>query len=542
MQQIQPGTLLQGGKYRIERVLGQGGFGITYLATHLELQGHVAIKEFFMRDDCLRDGDLSVSIPIPSKMPVVTSQREKFKKEARRLFSLQSEHIVRVYDMFEENNTVYYVMEFIDGDSLSAAMKRNGNPFAEPLVRDYLMQTLDALDEIHRQGYEHLDIKPANLMLNARGTLKVIDFGASKQMSVDGSPTITSTACCYTPGYAPSEQEGQFVKKFGPWTDFYALGATLYNLLTDKKPPRYLDVDEDGEKAFAFTSAVSADMRQLILWMMTPKREQRPQSTDEIHQRLQKTNHPDAKQKTKLIPKEDDDVTIVAPPKSQLPTVIQQLIDNMIPVEGGTFMMGRKTTSYEGSDEKEHQVTLSSYSIGKYQVTQEEWEAVMGDNPSEFKGAKLPVENVSWNQCQEFIKKINHITGKKFRLPTEAEWEYAARGGDKSRGYKFAGSDTIEDVAWYTNNSRSKTHKVGAKQPNELGLYDMSGNVWEWCQDWYGDYDSSVLTNPAGSSSGSSRVSRGGSWCHYAGSCCVLFRGLNSPGSRFNYLGFRLAQ
>ena len=225
--------------------------------------------------------------------------------------------------------------------------------------------------------------------------------------------------------------------------------------------------------------------------------------------------------------------------------VLQNLINNMVRVEGGMFMMG--ATSEQGSeaesDEKPaHQVTLSSFSIGKYEVTQEEWEAVMGSNPSSFKGMKLPVEQVSWNDCQDFIRKLNQLTGKHFRLPTEAEWEYAARGGSKSRGYKYAGGNDLGNVAWYWDNSGSKTHEVGQKQPNELGLYDMSGNVWEWCQDWYGSYSSTSQTNPTGSSSGSSRVRRGGSWNCYAGNCRVSLRYYRTPGDRSSYLGLRLAQ
>ncbi len=541
MQQLQPGTLLQGGKYRIERVLGQGGFGITYLATHVALQGHVAIKEFFMRDDCLREGDNSMSIPVPSKVPVVTSQREKFKKESRRLFSLQSEHVVRVYDMFEENNTVYYVMEHIDGLSLGDTMKKIGEPFSEGLVRDYLKQTLDALGEIHRQGYTHLDIKPANMMLNSRGYLKVIDFGASKQMSVDGSPTIEPTACCYTPGYAPSEQEGQFVNEFGPWTDFYALGATLYNLLTNKKPPRYLYVLEQGVKAFDFNSDVSSEMRQLILWMMETMRDKRPQKVDDIYLWLKNHDkHPEVI--PQAVDEKDDDVTIVDEPKPQFPKIIQQIIDNMVHVEGGTFTMGRKTKWYEVSDEKEHQVILSPYSIGKYEVTQEEWEAVMGNNPSKFKGLRHPVEQVSWEDCQEFIRRLNDMTGMQFRLLTEAEWEYAARGGKLSKRYQYAGGDTIDDIAWYTANSDSRTHEVGGKRPNELGLYDMSGNVYEWCQDWYGGYISLHQTNPKGASSGFYRVYRGGSWSSHARYCRASFRSSFYPDYHSYNVGLRLAQ
>ena len=216
----------------------------------------------------------------------------------------------------------------------------------------------------------------------------------------------------------------------------------------------------------------------------------------------------------------------------------------MIPVEGGTFQMG--ATSEQGSDAYSsespvHNVTLSSYSIGQTEVTQELWTAVMGSNPSNWLGDKLPVEKVSWNDCQNFITKLNQLTGKTFRLPTEAEWEYAARGGKESKGYKYSGSNTIDDVAWYTSNSNDKTHEVGTKQPNELGLYDMSGNVWEWCQDWYASYSSTAQSNPTGASSGSLRVRRGGSWSYAAGNCRVSARNSYSPAFTLSNLGLRLA-
>ena len=228
----------------------------------------------------------------------------------------------------------------------------------------------------------------------------------------------------------------------------------------------------------------------------------------------------------------------------EIPQVIQNLIANMVYVEGGTFTMGG--TSEQGSDayndeKPTHQVTLSSFSIGKYEVTQAEWQAVMGSNPSRFTGdSRRPVENVSWNDCQEFIRKLNAMTGKRFCLPTEAEWEYAARGGNRSRGYKYAGSDYIINVAWNTDNSCSTTHPVGTKSPNELGLYDMSGNVWEWCQDWCGSYSSNSQYNPIGPASGSSRVCRGGSWCNGARRCRVSNRFNYAPGNCHSYLGLRL--
>ena len=165
----------------------------------------------------------------------------------------------------------------------------------------------------------------------------------------------------------------------------------------------------------------------------------------------------------------------------------------------------------------------------------------MGNNPSKFTGDNNPVEQVSWNEVQEFITKLNAQTGKRFRLPTEAEGEYAARGGNQSKGYKYSGSNSISEVAWYTDNSNSKTHPVGQKTPNELGIYDMSGNVWEWCQDWYGSYSSSSQTNPTGPSSGSYRVLRGGCWYTFAGICRVSNLTYYNPDYRSDYFGFRLA-
>jgi formylglycine-generating enzyme required for sulfatase activity len=216
----------------------------------------------------------------------------------------------------------------------------------------------------------------------------------------------------------------------------------------------------------------------------------------------------------------------------------------MVYIQGGTFTMG--CTDEQGSDCYEdekpaHKVTFGSYYIGKYEVTQAQWKSVMGGNPSFFKGDNLPVEQVSWDDVQTFIGKLNASTGKHYRLPTEAEWEFAARGGSGSRGYKYSGSNTLGAVAWYYDNSGDKTHPVGAKSPNESGLYDMSGNVLEWCSDWYGSYGSASQTDPRGASTGSARVIRGGSWDYIAGICRVSNRYITSPGNRSIGVGFRLA-
>ena len=214
----------------------------------------------------------------------------------------------------------------------------------------------------------------------------------------------------------------------------------------------------------------------------------------------------------------------------------------MVRVEGGTFRMG--ATSEQGGDAERdekpvHRVKLNTFYIGKTEVTQALWQAVMGSNPSHFKGADLPVENVTWYDCQNFIQKLKSLTGQKFRLPTEAEWEFACRGGNNSRGYKYSGSNYIDNVAWY--DGYSGAHPVGTKAPNELGIYDMSGNVWEWCSDWYADYTSYSQTDPTGPQSGSYRVSRGGSWDGSARGCRSSRRIILNPTYRNFNLGLRLA-
>lgn len=210
----------------------------------------------------------------------------------------------------------------------------------------------------------------------------------------------------------------------------------------------------------------------------------------------------------------------------------------MIDVEGGTFQMG-SSSSYEVKPV--HDVTLSSFSIGDCEVTQALWKAVMGSNPSSSIGDNFPVNNVSWESIQTFITKLNQITGEHFRLPTEAEWEFAARGGNKSQGYTYSGSNTCGDVAWYGGNSGNEVHEVKTKGYNEIGLYNMSGNVWEWCQDFYGDYSSNAQTNPTGPSSGTSHVFRGGGSSDYPFKCTVTYRLYNKPSYSHRELGFRLA-
>ena len=225
--------------------------------------------------------------------------------------------------------------------------------------------------------------------------------------------------------------------------------------------------------------------------------------------------------------------------------ILNRISDNMVAVEGGTFDMG--CTEDQGSacnyDEKPaHSVTLSNFCIGKYEVTQEEWEAVMGNKPSHFPGGRKPVENVSWDDIKQFLERLNRLTEKNYRLPTEAEWEYAARGGKLSKGFRYSGSNNLDSVAWFDGNCIKKTAIVGQKKSNELGLYDMSGNVAEWCNDWYDNYyyGKSKEQNPPGGALNACRVVRGGHLISPAQECRVSSRSMFIPENRVILIGFRL--
>ena len=674
---LSSGTLLQGGKYKIERVLGQGGFGITYLAS-LEIESDqllgkikttvpVTVKEFFMKEYCLRDpATAHVSVGSQGALESVGMFRRKFVKEAQMLASLKHPHIVKIYDVFEENGTAYYVMEYIDGGSLRERVEKEGAmPESEALT--CVHQIADALRYLHDHQMTHLDVKPGNIMLRSTGEAVLIDFGLSKRYDDEGRATST-TPVGISHGYAPMEQYKQGgVNTFSPVTDIYSLGATLYKLVTGLTPPEAMVVNDEGLPAMP--AGVSPLVRNAVVSAMRPRQKDRPQSIESFVMLLdestavnpksrplpstppepEKPSEPEPKKNRSLLPVliaagviigvligffvmrglrydgRDGNIvaqTEIADSDSIDHSVVEPAEDNaavrkaeeerlakekrereaaekaeaerkakeqreaaekteaerktkeqreaaekaeaerkareaaeakrreeeqkrnsvnieMVYVAGGTFMMG--ATSEQGSDaaydeKPAHNVTVSSFYIGKYEVTQKQWVEIMGSNPSYFKGDNLPVEQVSWNDIQDFIKKLNAKTGKNYRLPTEAEWEFAARGGNNSRGYKYSGSNTLSNVAWYTDNSGSKTHPVGTKSPNELGIYDMSGNVNEWCSDWYGSYSSNSRR-----SSGSYRVMRGGSWGIHAWSCRVSYRGYGSPGDRYGSDGFRLA-
>lgn len=576
------GSVLRSGKreYRVEAVLGKGGFGITYKVSAMEQVGQIpvrvefAMKEFFM-DGCLRDASGKVSTA-DTKGEAADGLKD-FISEARRLNSLcgQCRNIVPVDEVFEANGTACYVMEFLDGGSLADYVKKHG-ALSVGAAKKILKPVADAVAFLHCNRITHLDIKPGNIMFRSNGEPVLIDFGLAKHYDRRGNATTTVRTLAYSAGFSPAEQYVG-LKQFSPQSDVYALAATFANMLTGKTPPEAIDLEFSLND---WSVCLPEEVRPAVVHAMAYSRKDRTLSVCDFVKELygnepsvvekpvsQPAAEPTVESKTEVIGEGKKStkkwwiiaacvavaavVGIVCASAPQLVAVegsqtftVNGVKFTMVPVEGGTFTMG--ATSEQGSDafdneKPAHQVTLSDYYIGQTEVTQALWEAVMGSNPSCHKGDNLPVEQVSWDDCQVFIQKLNQLTGKQFRLSTEAEWEYAARGGRKSRGYKYAGGNNIGSVAWYCDNSGTGTHPVAAKQANELGVYDMSGNVWEWCSDRYGDYQSSSQSDPQGPSSGSVRVGRGGCYYCFVWNCRVSNRFNGTPDFRDGGLGLRLS-
>lgn len=611
---LHPGDNLQGGKYRIEKVLGQGGFGITYLAIQGGLERTVAIKEFFMREACCRASDSrGVTLGTEGNRETVDRYRQKFLKEARSIARLNHPHIVRIIDVFEENGTAYYVMEYVAGGSLSDRVGRQG-ALSEPEATRYIRQVADALTYIHTQRMTHLDVKPANIMLTDKDEVVLIDFGLAKQYDSATGHQTSSTPVGISEGYAPLEQYMQGgVGEFSPETDVYALGATYYKLLTGQTPPSASSVNEDGLPLEPLKSrGVTPQVITAITHAMEGRRRDRPKTVAEFLAEFDGVAGQAANPKPRTDTSHeasgsgDGDTTlkkkIPAPqPKSPARPVVSRktmmvaaavlaavlvvggivvAISQAWPsgetatetqdkpafvakkitkdsemfsvgdvnftmryIEGGSFDMGATaemdTAGFSLAEEKPvHKVYVESFAIGVFEVTQELWQAVMGTNPSSTKSEYCPVESVSWNDCQEFIQKLNAITGKQFRLPTEAEWEYAARGGKYAKGYRYSGSNNLGEVGSFYHGSWPAW---ASRKPNELGLYDMSGSVNELCSDYMGDYSAEEQVCPVGPAAGSERVMRGGSFDDEPINCRISARFGIAPDKRASNVGLRLA-
>lgn len=570
---LQAGTLLKGGDYRIISTIGQGGFGITYLAEQTSLGARVCIKEFFAKELCHRvSGDSIAAISYSTQESMEVFKR-KFLNEARKLSQMRHANIVNVRDLFEENGTAYYVMEYIEGESLSQRIKREGR-LDEQSARRYISEVAAALGYLHNRNMLHLDIKPANIMLRKEDdSVVVIDFGLAKHYDPETGKQTTVYLGAGTPGYSPFEQSlsGGGVIEFTAATDIYSLGATLFAMVMGQRPPEAAIIPNEGLPVLP--ANLSESLCHTIQKSMTYSNKQRTQSIAEFMllldggaQPLVQSSMETAKKRSwwwlwLLLVAFVCAVAWFAAPSSVTPEPEPKQTNftetaygmsmKMIWVDGGTFKMGSNNVY---SDERPvHDVTLDGYWIAETEVTQAQWEAVMGttirqqrdkantSGPLRGEGANYPMYYVNYDEAIEFCSRLSSATGRKYTLPTEAQWEYAARGGEGATTYTYSGSNSIDDVAWYGDISNQSTHTVKVKDPNQLGLYDMSGNVWEWCLDYYDSnyYSSSPKTNPSNRSRSDYRVLRGGSWGVGESKCCVAGRDKGYPADRGSF-GFRV--
>ncbi len=596
---LQAGTLLKGGDYRIISTIGQGGFGITYLAEQTSLGARVCIKEFFAKELCHRVSGNSIAAISYSTQESMEVFKRKFLNEARKLSQMRHANIVNVRDLFEENGTAYYVMEYIEGESLSQRIKREGR-LDEQSARRYISEVAAALGYLHNRNMLHLDIKPANIMLRKEDdSVVVIDFGLAKHYDPKTGKQTTVYLGAGTPGYSPFEQSlsGGGVIEFTAATDIYSLGATLFAMVMGQRPPEAAIIPNEGLPVLP--ANLSESLRRTIQKSMTYSNKQRTQSIAEFMSLLdggaQPLVQPPVKPATKpakerswwwlwllLVafvcavawfaapssvtpePEPIEEVSSEQSSKSVAPDSKSEskqtnftetacgMSMKMIWVDGGTFKMG--SNNGEDNEKPIHDVTLDGYWIAETEVTQAQWEAVMGttiqqqQEKSEYDwglvgvGDNYPMYYVNYDDAKEFCSRLSSVTGRKYTLPTEAQWEYAARGGEGATMYTYSGSNSIGSVAWYEGNSNYSTHEVKKKTPNELGLYDMSGNVGEWCLDYYDSnyYSSSPKTNPSNRSRSVYRVTRGSCWFSNESDSRVAIRGSGYPSYRGSSLGFRV--
>ena len=524
--------------YEIIERLGVGGMGIVYKAKHLFRNEVVAIKS------------LSPQYAIDPEF------RRRFINEASILHNLDHKNIVRIIDFIEEPENLHLIMEFVDGRTLDKIIGTEVGPIPYDKALPIFIQILEGVNYAHLKGVIHRDLKPSNIMVTKNNKIKITDFGIAR---LEGQTGMTKTGTKMGTIYymSPEQVRGEHVNE---QADIYSLGITLYEMLAGRLPFNKTETISDFMLMNKIVSEELKDPREFypyilewlvnIIYKATAKdKSARIKYVDEFISML--TTGKDAIIEKPVDKQPSKQITVPAEQKPSLEAPKQKIESpkpkvfiepEMVLIEGGSFQ--RESSNALGLFKKTHTVTLDSFYIGKYPVTQKGWKEIMGSNPSHFKGDNLPVESVSWTDAQNFLTKLNKNTGQKYRLPTEAEWEYAARGGNKSKGYKYSGSNYINEVAWHFGNSKLKTHSVGSKNPNEIGIYDMSGNVCEWCSDWYDGnyYKTSPRNNPQGPSSGAYRVLRGGSWGSSDSNCRSAYCLSINSDSRNPYFGFRIAR
>ena len=549
------GTFLCNGKYRIKKRIGEGGFGITYKAVQTGLDREVCIKEYFLSGKCIRDIQTYNVYPQGIDNAFYCKYKNSFEKEARILAELRHPNIVEVLDVFEENNTSYMVMTYIEGQSLQKTVEQKGRLKYNEAV-NYIAQIADAVNFIHTRHILHRDIKPDNIMLTADYKAILIDFGSAREYEEDKTQIHTSIL---TNGYAPPEQYASKSRK-GSYTDIYALGATFYYALTGHVPlEATARLNEKMPEPKSFVTDIPEEANRTILKAMQLKSENRHQTVNDFMDDLRNIR-PSVLVDESIGPKSGKWIVpaiissvLIASVGIYAVISFQDRDDNyvtedftgtgmypMIYVEGGVFNMGSNNS--DESDCPMHQVTMDGFYIGQFEVSRKLFKNIMGYDPSSYDVSEpdnYPVENVSIEEIYSFIDRLNMQTGRHFALPTEAQWEYAARGGQKSREYSFSGTEDLDNI-WY-----NRDHPVQIdyeSSVNELGIYQMSGNVAEWCRDYYDkDYYTSGSCNPVNlnGAEGDLMVVRGGSYYSFDETdLYVFFR--NAYDSPQDDIGFRL--
>ncbi|XHR83357.1 MAG: SUMF1/EgtB/PvdO family nonheme iron enzyme [Gloeotrichia echinulata GP01] len=526
-----PNQHLKNGRFIIQKVLGGGGFGVTYSAIEQRTSKIFVIKTLNHIQQSQADFD---------------ERQEKFVNEALVLKGCKHPHIVQVYELIQEDGLWGMVMEYIDGEDLAVYIEQHGQ-LSEKEALEYIEQIGQALEYVHQQGFLHRDIKPNNILLR-RGTKTavLIDFGLAREFTIGRTASMTNSR---TEGYAPIEQYDR-QGKFGAYTDVYALAATLYNLLTARVPiPANYREYAPLQSPKQFNPQISDRVNDAILKGMALASEDRPQTVREWLELVMPPHVPKFEFEYAKI---DTNLKITRY-RSQAELFTEDLgngvVLEMVAIPGGSFIMGSPENEGYDDERPQHQVTIQPFYIGKFPITQEQYAAVMGTNPSRFQGKKRPVENVNWNEAVEFCAKLSSKSGKKYQLPSEAQWEYACRAGTKT---PFHFGETITtDLANYNGNYtygsapkgkyREETTDVGSFPANAFGLNDMHGNVWEWCDDnWHENY----INAPSDGSSWLGEIDRqllrGGSWYYVPAGCRSASRGFNFPAYRNITFGFRV--
>ncbi|MEG4852326.1 bifunctional serine/threonine-protein kinase/formylglycine-generating enzyme family protein [Microcoleus sp. B5-D4] len=534
-------------RYRPIGFLGKGGFGRTYLAEDIDrLNQPCVVKQLAPNFQGTWES---------------SKARELFQQEARQLQQLgQHPQIPSLDAYFEQDKYLYLVQQFVDGDNLLNLLQNQGI-WQESQIKQLLLELLPVLKFIHEQKIIHRDIKPENIMRRrSDGLLVLIDFGVSKQLS--GTVMSRLGTRIGSDGYAPFEQ-----MKSGeayPASDLFSLGATAFHLLTGIHPS-----DLSVEQGYSWTgnwqqhlkSPIDKGLELILSKLLAKDIQQRYQSAEEVLIDFQRQSTPKNSINLQKIDFEVVTVDVRGNITNRQQRQAQFFSENlgsgaildMVAIPGGRFVMGSPSTEAGRSNNEGPQrtVNISPFFMGKYPITQEQWEVVMGNNPSDIKGLKRPVEQVSWNNALEFCQKISQKTGKTYRLPSEAEWEYACRAGTTTPFY--FGETITPDLVNYDGNYpynaapkglyRKQTTDVGSFPPNPFGLYDMQGNVWEWCSDkWHDNYSGAPTDGSSWeTATDNKRVLRGGSWNNHALYSRSADRDRNSAGYKLRNWGFRVA-